>query len=56
MKNIKKGMVIKNGEELLLLAGSKIITTNIEGQVKEFILSSDSTAILEHDTRLFPTK
>lgn len=53
--NTKKGTVEKTGKELLLLAGSKITTVNSDGEVIEYMLQSDTSVVLEHDARLFPT-
>jgi len=55
-KEVKKGTVKKTDSELLLLAGSKITTVTDDGEVVEYILSSDTSVVLEHDARLFPTR
>ena len=55
-KEIKKGTVAKSDTELLLLAGSKITTVTSDGEVIEYVLASDTSVVLEHDARLFPTR
>jgi hypothetical protein len=55
-KEIKKGTVKKTDTELLLLAGSKITTLTLDGEVIEYVLASDTSVVLEHDARLFPTR
>lgn len=56
MKQIKKGTVKNSNTELLLLAGSKITTVTSDGEVIEYVLASDTSVILNHQARLFPTK
>lgn len=56
MKKVKKGTVKKTNTELLLLAGSKITTVTSDGEVIEYVLGSDTSVVLEHDARLFPTR
>lgn len=55
-KEVKKGTVAKTDTELLLCAGSKITTITSDGEVVEYILASDTSVVLEHDARLFPTR
>lgn len=55
-KEIKKGTVKKTNTELLLISGSKITTITPDGEVVEYVLASDTSVVLEHDARLFPTK
>ena len=55
-KEVKKGTVKKTNTELLLLAGSKITTVTSDGEVVEYVLASDTSVVLEHDARLFPTR
>lgn len=55
-KEIKKGTVVKTDTELLLLAGSVITTVTSDGEVIEYVLASDTSVVLEHDARLFPTR
>ncbi len=56
MKKVKKGTVKKTNTGLLLIAGSKITTITADGEVVEYVLASDTSVVLEHDARLFPTK
>jgi hypothetical protein len=56
MKKIKKGIVKKNTETILIMAGSRITTTNEDGEVKTYILGSDIGAELLNNARLFPTR
>lgn len=56
MKEVKKGTVAKTDTGLLLLAGSRITTVTPDGEVVEYILASDTSVVLEHDARLFPTR
>jgi hypothetical protein len=55
-KLIKRGTVAKTDSELLLLAGSRITTITSDGEVVEYVLASDTSVVLEHDARLFPTR
>ena len=57
MKTDKKGVVKKSNTELLLLSGSVITTLDEEtGEVIEYMLSSDTSVVLEHEARLFPAR
>lgn len=51
--NVKTGLIKKCDTELLLCAGSKIITTNENGDIVEYVLGSDIFATIENDARLF---
>lgn len=48
----KKGIVKKRNDELLLIAGSKITTIDCNGEVIEYLLTSDTVVVLSHDARL----
>jgi hypothetical protein len=58
---VKKGIVIKNNEGIILFAGSKLKLSNENGEpildengaVKEYVLGSDISVMLENDIRLF---
>lgn len=56
MKKEIKGTVKKTDSQLLLLSGSKITTVTEDGEVLEYLLSSDVLVSLKNDARLFLVK
>lgn len=60
-KEVKKGIVIKNNKDVILFAGSTLRLSNEngepildeDGEVKEYVLGSDVSVMLENDIRLF---
>jgi hypothetical protein len=60
-KQVKKGIVIKSDNDVILFAGSKLKLSDEYGEpildengnVKEYVLGSDISVNLENDIRLF---